>query len=384
MKVLVNAVPLTGLSTGISRYVRQLYAAFEELTDAPVGYFDGSVVGHHMPESADPEKWRRKIAAVWKLPDSVVCVLRTAHTLKYEMSLRSVCRSHHFDIYHETGWFPPVISSVPIVYTIHDLSLITHAKMHPRDRVWFYELFRKRRMRYAAHILTVSEFIRNEICEVLSIPPEDVTAIPEAAAPHFWRRSFDAVERVRGIHSLPQEYLLFVGSLEPRKNLPLLIHAMRRCRTDISLVLAGWEGWGEKSWMETIQGTGLEKRIVFTGYVDDETLACLYSGATAFVYPSLYEGFGLPILEAMSCGCPVICSNTASMPEVAGNAAVLIDPCDAEELAVAIDTLTGDRDMRYAQIQKGLCRAAEFSWRRTAELTRDVFYLVSKGSGISR
>jgi alpha-1,3-rhamnosyl/mannosyltransferase len=384
MNILVNATPLTGLSTGISRYVRQLYTAFEESSDEMIHYFDGSVIRQSMPASADPEKWQRKIAAVWKLPAPIVCALRTAHTLKYEMSLRRICRSHHFDIYHETGWFPPAMSSVPTVYTIHDLSLITHAKMHPPDRVWFYELFRKRRMRYAAHILTVSEFIRNEICEVLSVPPEKVTAIPEAAAPHFWPRSSESVERVRNIHALPREYLLFVGSLEPRKNLPILIQALRRCRSDIPLVLAGWEGWGEKSWMETIQGMGLEKRIVFTGYVDDETLACLYSGATAFVYPSLYEGFGLPILEAMSCGCPVICSNTASMPEVAGNAAVLIDPCDAEELAVAIDTLTGDRDMRYAQIQKGLSRAAEFSWRRTAELTRDVFYLVSKGSGISR
>jgi len=153
------------------------------------------------------------------------------------------------------------------------------------------------------------------------------------------------------------------------------------CKTDIPLVIAGWEGWGDKSWRDTIQGAGLEKRIVFTGYVDDETLACLYSGATAFVYPSLYEGFGLPILEAMSCGCPVICSNVSSMPEVAGKAAILISPFDAEDLAFAIDIVSGDQDMRCQLIQKGLERAAEFSWRRTAELTRDVFCRVSEEAG---
>jgi alpha-1,3-rhamnosyl/mannosyltransferase len=148
---------------------------------------------------------------------------------------------------------------------------------------------------------------------------------------------------------------------------------MQHCQSDISLVLVGWEGWGDKSWMETIRHAGLQKRIVFTGYVDDEILACLYSGATAFVYPSLYEGFGLPILEAMACGCPVICSNTASMPEVAGDAAALIDPCNPEELAFAIEALTGDREMRLEQIQKGLCRAAEFSWRRTADMTVNIY-----------
>jgi alpha-1,3-rhamnosyl/mannosyltransferase len=381
MNILVNAVPLTGLSTGISRYVRQLYTAFEELTDETVHYFDGSVVRQIMPASADPEKWQRKIAAVWKLPAPVVCALRTANTLKYELVLRHVCRPRHFDIYHETGWFPPVLPSVPIVFTIHDLSLITHAKMHPQDRVWFFKLFRKHRMRHAAHILTVSEFIRNEICEVLSISQEAVTAVPEAAAPHFWPRPCESVEQIRQVYALPQEYLLFVGSLEPRKNLPLLIRAMQHCQSDISLVLVGWEGWGDKSWMETIRHAGLQKRIVFTGYVDDDTLACLYSGATAFVYPSMYEGFGLPILEAMACGCPVICSNTASMPEVAGDAAVLIDPCDVDDLANAIDALTASRDLRLERIQKGLVRAAEFSWSRTAELTRDVYYSVFRASG---
>lgn len=379
MNILVNAVPLTGLSTGISRYVRQLYTALEESSDVTVHYFDGSVVRRLMPEAGNPEKWQRKIAAVWKLPAPVVCALRTAYTLKYELKLRQVCRSQHVDIYHETGWFPPVLPSVPIVYTIHDLSLITHAKMHPRDRVWFYELFRKHRMRHAAHILTVSEFVRNEICEVLAITPEMVTVVPEAAAPHFWPRSREFVERIRHRYSLPQDYLLFVGSLEPRKNLPILIRAMQQCQSDIPLVLVGWEGWGDKSWMETIRHAGLEKRIIFTGYVSDDTLACLYSGATVFVYPSLYEGFGLPILEAMACGCPVICSNTASMPEVAGDAAVLIDPCDTGDVANAIDVLVGDPDLRLGMAQKGMVRAAAFSWLRAAAMTMDVIRLITSG-----
>ncbi len=381
MKVLVNAIPLVGLLTGISRYVRQLYLAFEQLHDEEVIYFDGKRALNQMPEQADPVKWSRETAAIWKLPDPVVFALRTANCLKFETLLRHVCRHRQFDVYHETGFVPAAMSSVPTVYTIHDLSLITHAKMHPRERVWFYDFFRKRRMHYADHILTVSEFVRTEICEILSIPIEQVTVVPEASAPHFCQRTPEAIQRVRRNYSLPQAYLLFVGSLEPRKNLPLLIQALQCCKIDIPLVIAGWEGWGDKSWIDMIQGAGLEERVVFTGYVDDETLACLYSGATAFVYPSLYEGFGLPILEAMSCGCPVVCSNVSSMPEVAGKAAYLINPSDAEELAFAIDHIAGDQDIRCQLIQKGMNRAAEFTWRRTAELTRDVFYRVKMGDG---
>jgi glycosyltransferase involved in cell wall biosynthesis len=381
MRILVNAIPLVGLLTGISRYVRQLYTAFDQFHDEKVIYFDGKRLLNQMPDQADPEKWGRETAAIWKLPDPVVFALRTANCLKFEMILRHVCQQRRFDVYHETGFVPAAMSSVPTVYTIHDLSLINHAKMHPRERVWFYEFFRKRRMHYADHILTVSEFIRTEICEILSIPPEQVTVVPEASAPHFWPRTPESIQEVCRKYSLPREYLFFVGSLEPRKNLPLLIQALQYSKTGIPLVISGWEGWGDKSWMQTIRSAGLEDRVVFTGYVNDETLACLYSGATAFVYPSLYEGFGLPILEAMSCGCPVICSNVSSMPEVAGKAACLINPSDAEELAVAIDHIAGNNDSRSQLIQKGLRRAAEFTWHRTAELTRDVFFRVSEESG---
>ena len=125
------------------------------------------------------------------------------------------------------------------------------------------------------------------------------------------------------------------------------------------------------------------QRIILTGYVDDETLACLYSGALSFVYPSLYEGFGLPILEAMACGCPVICSDVASMPEVAGDAAIRIDPASPDDLAAAINLLTGDQNTRQCLIARGFARAADFTWKRTAEKTLGVFQKIASG-GLSR
>ena len=378
MKVLVNAKPLVNLLTGISRYVRQLYMAFEQFHGEEAIYFDGNHALYQMPDQANPEKWSRRTAAIWKLPDPMVFTLRAAHWFKFELMLRRACRKNRFDVYHETGFVPAAMATIPTVYTIHDLTLITHPGMHPRERVWFHEFFRKRRMRYAAHILTVSEFMQREICETLNLKPEQVTAVHEAPAPHFWHRSPEAIQRVRQNFSLPQEYLLFVGSLEPRKNLPQIIQAMQRSKMDIPLVLAGWEGWGDKTWMETIRGAGLGERIFVTGYVDDETLACLYSGATALVYPSLYEGFGLPILEAMACGCPVICSKVASMPEVAGDAALLVDPFDAEDLAAAVDKIVGDQAIRQHLIAKGFARASVFTWKQTAEKTREVFRRVAE------
>ncbi len=379
MKILVNAIPLSGLLTGISRYVRQLYSEMEQFPDVEITYFDGKRLHKNMPAQADPEKWSRATAALWKLPDPVVFAMRTLHWWKYEMQLRRVCCKDSYDVYHETGFVPAAMSAVPTVYSIYDLSLIKYRHAHPRERVWFYDFFGRRRLRFASHILTISEFIRQEICNTFALSPSNVSAVPLAPASHFYPRSAGKIDQVRKQYSLTGGYLLFVGSLEPRKNLPLLIQAMRRCNPDISLLLVGWQGWGEKSWMETIHESGLAQRIILTGYVDDETLACLYSGASAFVYPSLYEGFGLPILEAMACGCPVICSDVASMPEVAGDAAIRIDPAGIDDLAAAIDLLTGDQHERQRLIAGGFARAAEFTWKRTAEKTREVFQKSASG-----
>ena len=380
MKILVNAIPLGGLLTGISRYVRQLYAELEQFQDVEITYFDGNRIHKNMPAQADPEKWSRATSAIWKLPDPVVFAMRTLHWWKFETQLRRVCRKDRYDIYHETGFVPAAMSAVPTAYSIYDLSLIKYRHAHPKERVWFYDFMGRRRLRFANHILTISEFIRQEICNTFALSPSNVSAVPLAPASHFKPRSAEKIDQVRKKYNLTAGYLLFVGSLEPRKNLPLLIQAMQRCNPDISLLIVGWEGWGDKSWKQTIRESGLEKRIILTGYVDDETLACLYSGASAFVYPSLYEGFGLPILEAMACGCPVICSDVASMPEVAGDAAIRIDPACIWDLTAAIDLLSVDQNARQRLISSGFARAVEFTWKRTAEKTREVFQKIASGA----
>lgn len=383
MNILVNSMPMEGLLTGICRYLRNMYAEMARLPETDISYFSAPPARRQMPELADSARWSRATAAIWKLPDPAIFALRSLHWLRYEGWLRRACRQESYDVYHETAFVPAAMSAVPTVYSVYDLSLIHYRDKHPRERVWFYDFFRKRRLRYASHILTISEFIRGEICDTFRLPPESVTAVPLAPDPLFVSQPVNQVQEVRQRLGLPEDYFLFVGSLEPRKNLPLLVKALERCQTKAGLALVGWEGWGDKRWLNTAQQSALSNQIVLTGYVDDVSLAALYSGALALVYPSLYEGFGLPILEAMSCGCPVICSNCASMPEVAGDAARLVDPFDADDLAAALDEMTAER-VRDEWRAKGLTRAKEFSWARTAALTRNLFAQVATEARRSR
>lgn len=378
MNILVNGMALKGLLTGISRYMRCLYNELEKFSENSVTYLTWSETCSEMPLQAEAGAWCKNTERVWYLPDPVVTALRILHWRYFEIRLRRCCRNRKFDIYHETAFFPAAIKDVPVVYTIYDLSLIKHRKEHPRERLWFFDLFFKRRLPYASHILTISEYVRNEIIEDIGWPPHLVTSIPLAPDPVFYPRSRAEVSEVLNKRGWPDEYILFVGTLEPRKNISLLIRALNIAENRIPLIMAGWKGWGDKEWMELINEKKLQGKIIFTGHVDEETLACLYTGASAFVYPSLYEGFGLPILEAMACGSPVVCSNVSSIPEVAGDAAFQVDPADAEGLAHALDNVLADSALRQSMIQKGIERASQFSWRETAIKTLQVFARVAE------
>lgn len=368
---------MTGLLTGIARYLRNLYSAMDLMDLVELSYFDGKKLTHNMPPLADFEKRQQIINVIWNLPDPIVFSLRALYLLKYENKLNRICRKSSFDIYHETAVVPARLPSIASVYSIYDLSLRRHSETHPRERVWFFEYFIKKRLNSAKHILTISEFIRQEIIEELKLPPEIVTAIPLAADPMFVPCNTADVRKIKIKYTLPESYLLFVGSLEPRKNIDLLIEAMEKLESDIPLVLVGWNGWGDKYWKEKIQKKRLADKIIMTGHLPDVDLKQIYSGAVALVYPSLYEGFGLPIVEAMACGCPVICSNAASMPEVAGDAAILIDPSSSDDLAESIEKIVNDTEFRQNLVKKGFMQATLFNWEETARQTLELFKKVA-------
>lgn len=376
MKVLVDAIPMTGLLTGVARYLRNLYGAMEEMNRVDISYCHGGKTTKAMPPLAASDQRQMAIGAVRSLPDPVVFGLRAARWLKYEHQLVRACGKGSFDLYHETAFTPAKLTGVPTLFSIYDLSLRRYRETHPKERVWLFEHFIKSRLRYATHILTISEFIRNEIIDEFNVSPAMVTSVPLAPDPLFTPCDQVAVDAVRTKYRLPGSYLLFVSSLEPRKNIALLMAALKAAKTDIPLVLVGWQGWGDKHWMKAIND--FKNPVHLLGHVSDQDLRAIYSGGMGLVYPSLYEGFGLPILEAMACGCPVICSDAASMPAVAGSAALLIDPADSEGLAFAIDTLVYDTHKRNDLVKRGKHRAAGFTWNATAEKTLDVFKRVAK------
>lgn len=376
MKILVDALPLKGLQTGIGRYVRTLYQAMEaagsKSTQVEIGYFDGFAVRRTMPAAADPGRWTALTGALWKLPDAAVTALRVFHWLNYERRLRAACRKERFHVYHETSFFPAALRGVPTVFSLFDFSLDHYAHTHPRERVWFHRLLFPRRIGYAAQIVTLSRFVKDEAVQRLGIEEARLTVIPPAPDPVFGPRPQATVEAACRRFGIRGPYLLFVGSLEPRKNLHTVLEAWNRLGRPVGLVLAGWSAWGKKDWLPQADPGGHETPVR-TGYVDDDTLAALYSGARALVYPSLYEGFGLPIVEAMACGCPVICSHTSSMPEAAGDAAHLVDPRDPDALAAALDRVLTDETYRETLIRRGFRHAATFSWENTARAALDIF-----------
>jgi alpha-1,3-rhamnosyl/mannosyltransferase len=378
MKILIDAIPMTGLLTGIARHLRNLYSAMALMDQVDLSYFAGKTLVKSMPPLAESDKWQKATSAVWNLPDPVVFGLRAAHWLKYEHNLNRICRKKSFNIYHETAFTPAKLSIIPTVYSIYDLSLRRYRETHPRERVWFFEYFIKRRMQFANHILTSCEFIRQEVIEEFKVPPSMVTAVLLAPDPLFGHCNADSVKTIKIKYNLPDSYLLFVSSLEPRKNIDLLIEALQIANTDVPLVLVGWHGWGDKEWFKKIKATDLKNRIYVTGHIPDDDLKAIYNGALALVYPSLYEGFGLPIVEAMACGCPVICSNAASMPEVAGDAAILIDPGRSDELAAAIETVVHDSEIRKTLVEKGFKQAGRFTWEQTARKNLEVFKMVAR------
>lgn len=376
INVLLNARPLNTVFTGVARYVRTLYQHIIELELAKISYFCNGRVTHVMPRQSRDAMSRH-------FPAWVRDIARLSRVVAENLILARHFRENRFDVYHETGLFPLTTSdSVPTVFTIYDLSLITHPECHPPDRVRHFERYFYERLPVVEHIVTISEFIRGEIVAMLDVPPENVTAIPLAGSSVFYKRKAEDVRRYIDANGIPQRYVLTVGTREPRKNLIGLVHAYAEIDTDIPLLCVGWSGWLNETLPTEIERLRLKGKVKLLGHVDDESLALLYSGALASVYPSLYEGFGLPILEAMACECPVICSDCSSMPEVAGGAAHLIDPTDEQDIARGLSEMMSDSALRQLCIDKGRDRVRQFSWKNTARRTVEVFQgVASRGAG---
>lgn len=314
--------------------------------------------------------------------------LTLPHTplVRVPLTLSKELRRRPVDLLHVQFTAPP-LCPCPIVASIHDLSfehLPQTFKLRSRMQL---RLTVRHTARKAARILALSDYARNDIIKTYGIEAERVSVTPLAASRLFTPvKDPSALSLVRKKYDIKRDYILAVGSIQPRKNLPRLIDAyahLRSLRPQAKLpqlALVGKNAWLYRETLQAAKQYGFADDIIFTGYVPEADLPPLYSGATCFVYPSYFEGFGLPVLEAMQCGTPVIAGNRTSLPEVVGDAGLLVDPFDEEALAQGMARVIENANFADDLRVKGLRRAGDFSWQKTARLTLQAYQQAAGGT----
>ncbi len=279
-------------------------------------------------------------------------------------------------LFHATEHLLLPLRDVPTVLTVHDLIFRRYPAHHKRLNRWYLNATMPLFCRRAGHIIAVSEQTKRDVVAAYGIPAGKVNVIYEAADPRFQPQSAAAITAARSRFGLPDRYVLFVGTIEPRKNLGRVLAAFEQLhaeRLTDALVIVGKRGWLYDDFFARLEASPAKQAVIFPGFVPDANLPAVYAGAQALAFPSEFEGFGLPVLEAMACGAPVVCSSTSSLPEVAGEAAVLVDPLDQEALTDGLRRILANPALADDLRARGLAQAAHFSWERAAEETLAVY-----------
>ncbi|PWH20031.1 MAG: glycosyltransferase family 1 protein [Ardenticatenia bacterium] len=358
MKVILDARTANDHFPGIGRYVASLARALMQRDEHP----DVTLL-------VDPRAQSGHLALP-RLP-TLSCPA-SPFSLRQQWLVPYALRTARTHVYHSPYYLMPYWPGVPTVLTCYDIIPLLFPGYFTAWQRLVFRLTHQLALRAAEVVLAISQATQDDLVRYLRVAAHKVVVIPLAADEHFRPWSSGEIERVRRAYGLPARYVLYVGSNKPHKNLVRLVEAWAAVvghQRDLSLVIAGpWDARYPHA-RHKAEELDLQGRVMFLGTVADEDLPGLYSGALCFVFPSLYEGFGLPVLEAMACGTPVACSNVASLPEVAGEAALLFDPQDVECIRDALMRLLGDVDLRNDFARRGRERAAVFSWQRTAAAT---------------
>jgi len=287
------------------------------------------------------------------------------------------------ELFHATEHLLMPLRGIPTVLTVHDLVFHLFPAYHKRLNYWYLNAAMPLFVRRADALIAISESSKNDLMRLYGVPADKITVVYEAASPAFRPASLEKVAEVKTRYGLPERYLLALGTIEPRKNLIRLVSALRTLRQtdpDLALVIVGSAGWLYQDFFQLLEKLDDPRAVLLSGFVPDSDLPAVISGATAYVLASLYEGFGLPILEAMACGTPVVCSNTSSMPELGGTAARYFDPQDTQGMAQAIAAVLHGGELREEMRRRGLAQAARFSWERAARETIAVYDQLLRGA----
>jgi glycosyltransferase involved in cell wall biosynthesis len=314
---------------------------------------------------------------------------RWFHALSLRYAFPRVEWTARFDVLFAPNFVPPPTRSSKVVVTVHDLAFRRLPSTAPLATLrWLSRLDAS--LKQASRVIVVSEQTRRDLQEFYEVPPDRVSVVPLGVDPEVFRPAGEpAVAAVRDLYGIDGPYVLSLSGIEPRKNLPTLIRAYSSLPDDLrpALVLAGpvapWnpEGWNLLRPVLEELPSRVRQHIHVTGYVAGVDKAALLTGAEALVYPSLYEGFGLPVLEAMACGVPVLTSNVSALPETAGGAALLVDPQDTDGIAQGIQRILSDRELRENLRLAGMARAAQFSWTETARGTAEALHQADRQAG---
>ena len=374
IKLALNAGSLLLPHTGIASYTRNLAMALRERSDVDLSLFYGVSWSREIRNAGAPAVNRFREALLKFIPRPRGFLRKLG--VQRRCFLRGI-RDHAFDIYHEPSFLPFPFPG-PTVITIHDLSTFRHPETQPADRVQIIKEQLPLAIEQATNIMVDSHFIAREVIEAFHVDPARVHAIHLGVSSEFHPRPLSEIqENISPFGLTCGSYIFAVGTLEPRKNLTQAIKAYadlpENVRRTMPLVIAGMRGWLSGQLEAQIRQFEERGEVRWLGYVPASTLPILYSGARFLVYPSLYEGFGLPLLEAMASGIPVITSNRASLPEVAGDVGIMIDPEDIDGMRTCMLRLIEDNDEAKYRGELGIERARQFTWEACAMKTLAVY-----------
>jgi len=367
--ILVDAISLLSSLTGIGRYTYEVSKYLNKNKTFDVYFFYGYNSSKLIkPSSSDGIK---SIKSIMTKNPFIKKIARKALICSTKISFRQ------YDLYWQPNFIPnSSIKARKIVTSVHDFSFILHKEFHPQERIKYFEDNFFQNIYRSDMIITGSEFSKKEIMERTTFSSEQIKVIYHGID----HTLFKQYEKPSLSFNLPKKFIFSVGSIEPRKNLLGLLNAYNLLdetyKKEYSLVLAGFKGWENKEIMSLIEEN--QQYIEYLGYITDDELVMTYNKASLFLFPSFYEGFGLPVLEAMACGTPVVCSDSSSLPEVGGNAVVYCDPYCEEDIKKKMELVLDDEDLQKQMIEKGLVRAKEFSWEKSAQEHMKVFQEVMK------
>jgi len=353
-RLLIDSIALLSPHTGIGRYT---YEIAKKIQSKDVTFFYGYYSQELLKSSTKKSNINRLHSFIVKYP----LFKRVARKI---INIGSQLFKPSFDIYWQPNFIPNSgIKAKKIITTVHDFSFILHRDFHPKERIEYFENNFFQNIYRSDFIITGSEFSKREILERLDFDKSKIKVIYHGINHNIFKVKNSNIDI-----KLPSKFIFSVGSIEPRKNLLGLLKAYNSLDSSIKneykLLLAGFKGWENNEIIELINQN--RDNIEYLGFISDDELATVYNRASLFIFPSFYEGFGLPILEAMACGTPVISSNSSSMPEVGGDAIIYCNPHSVDDIRDKIKMVLGDKALQEKLISKGLERAKEFSWEKSA------------------